>query len=585
MESFKVFKNLSIVLGTLTVLMLLSGVQSVGAEESNSCTPDEAKQMGIARTQLLFPDANITDFDSLRAYMSANPGNSDAARRAYAEGEAACNGLGNPSAGDNNAGSCTAADSDLKEAINDFSAACAEAGLSGDAISCGDAVRDCINAPQLREPRTSTSPTDIANSFNNALTGQQAPAAPRNVTPDLESAQDRFAQCPVYAGEDLENWREAVTDSQTRVDELTQQVNDLQTEVTEIQTEKAAKLKEIKDQMTEIQEKAEDDAEEIRLQLQEFEENLVTQVQKLQDSISQQNQIIQQLGDAKVSAYNAFTEAQSRLNLQCHAAALAKVEQLRQTKQSLINQSMYSAGGFNNLMRSVGLSNLEASEKLGQEYYERCLNDRAYKANLDVAERAYQQAVSTADKAIAAARERINKIEDQINRVQGELKLKGLDNFARRLERLERRLITRMGQLQEDAVLQSQSYDAKIMNKQNALMQAQRQLQEAQNFLQQRQAYYDLKNQMSQGISVTAEQRANLFSKYGAMRTSASQTMERCGNSLGETEARMCRNARIYLGSTNTDLDLPQCGASSTTGGQNQTPIGGSNSTDGENPL
>lgn len=587
MGSFKVLKNLSIVLKTLLLFMLLSGVQSVMAQNNNGCANPQEAGVGAAmmRASVLGKDLNISEPTYVNLISAMNSSNLTTEQkadieRAFNTGVSNCAG-GSPSVSENNSNSCREADKDLNTALNDFIAACSEAGLGGDALSCGETVRSCIDAPGLRESSTPTSPTSITDSFMSGFTGQQAASAPRSVTPDLESAADRFNACPVYAGEDLENWQETIQSSQDRVDELTNKINDMQTEITELQTEKAAKLKEVKDQMTEVQEKAEDDAEEIRLQIQEFDENIATQVQKLQESITQQHQIIQQLGDAKITAYNSLMEAQTRLNLQCHAASLQKVEQVRQTKQALVEQSLYSAGGFNSLLSGVGLSNVEAAERLGQEYYERCLNDRAYKDNMAIAERAYQQAVNNADRGVSNTRKRIQQIEDQIQRVQGELKLKGLDNFARRLERLEKRLMTRMMQLQEDMILQSQSYDAKIANKQNALMQAQRQLQEAQSFLQQRQAYYDLKNQKSQGLNVTAEQRSNLFSKYGAMRTSALQTIESCGNGLGEAEKRLCRNAKKYLGPVNSELDLNECESSSTNpppGDSNETPIGGGGS-------
>lgn len=546
MRRFLLFKTLTAVLGSVLLLSLFSPGEIALGEGSSRCSREDIR--GIAMDYLGL--TTVEQFQALEQSQRA-----EAMERAGAF----CNGTA--SVENNNTESCRDANREMGEAIEEFNMACSVAGL-GDSISCGERVRDCLNAPALQ---SGTSPSlngnDIVGNINSAMQGQTVQQQ-RSVTPSLESARDRFDHCPLYASEDLENWQEAVQGSQDRVNDLQNQISEMQTEMVELQTEKATKLKEIKDNVISTQEQAEDDAEQIRLELQEFDENLVQQVQRLEEAITEQNNRIGALGDTKVSAYNALMEAQTRLNLQCHAAALAKVEQLRQQKQALIGQSLYSAGGFNNLLQSVGLTNAEAAEALATQIYNECIEDRAYTANLAVAERAYRQAVHNSDRAISAANNRIQQIQDQIHRVQGELRLKGLDNFSRRLERLERRMITRIQQLQEDYVIQSQNFDAQLANKQQQIMQAQMQLSQAQDFLNQRQAYYDVKNQSSGGRNISREDVDSLFAKYSGLRVAARAAVDACGNGINP---RVCNSAMDHLSVVSDGIEDSACEATITT--------------------
>jgi hypothetical protein len=575
MKGLRLFKTQTSVLGVFLLLILWAPVSAVRAEDEAkvNCPAADAKQMGVEQVQQAFPGAGINSYDSYLKFLGTlDSTNQSTARAAYNQGVALCKGVDPASVGTNNDKSCQEAGKEFRKALGEFSSSCAKAGLGSDASQCVEKVQECNTASALHYASGTTSTSDPITSFNNAVQGQSMQATTRrSVTPTGESASERFDACPVYAAEDLENWQKTIDDSQKRVDDLNQRISDLEADVTDTQTEMAQKLKEIKDQSIEAQQNAEDEAENIRLELQEFEENLANQVSKLEDAITNQNNIIDKLGSAKVEAYNAFANAQTTLNLQCHASALTKVAQIQQAKQSLISQSRYSAGGFNNLLKSVGLSNEQAAEKLAKKYYDSCLADRAYRENLKIAERGYNLAVTNADKAISSARKTIAKLQEQIARVQGELKMKGLENFARRLDKLNSRLVTKQQQLQEDYVLQGQRYASQIANKQKQLQQAQADLATAKDFLTQRQAYYDLKNQYSGGRNLSQEDVSTLFSNYSNMSEEAWNVNASCSGG-SETSQQICSAAIPFLPSSGeTDSFYRACSGSS--GGVSPTSV------------
>lgn len=451
--------------------------------------------------------------------------------------------------------SCKEASNALNTAVNEMLKACSTANMGSGQNAClqqANKCRSCDPNDDDSLDREECDEDDVGTieayggAINNLLMGGQS----RPVTPNLQKSMKRFRQCPAMASEDYDKMQDDVKKSKEKTQDLTTQLTELQEDLNQLEVDQQKAENIIQEEMDALEEEIEAKIKEIG----EKEKTIRTETEDLAYQIADQINVADEelrsldisLFDAKIAYDSKVADASSK----CHASALEKINQLNTQKQELIHASLYTAGGFNNLMNSTGLSNREKYRRLADSYYRECKNDRAFKENMNLLENTLKSERAKILEKKNAIKKRVAQLKRNLEiakqRLPGELQklFQELEAYKKQAEKKFERLMQRLMQERQKFAKQQNTIAQKIS-------QVQSQLQEEQSYLQQKQAFLSLQHTYSGGVATDKGSASEAVSMANVAITKAEAVIDSCNCP--------CKEDRAGVDSQKVPIDSSAC--------------------------
>lgn len=521
-----------------------------------------AAQIAAAKHGIVL-DAGLIDVTAITTYAAGLDGRVRTdILKAIENSNTECRG-GQPSVDNSNQGRCQTALQPLNTAINDFTQGCSTAGLNGDGTSfaCMSDAEKCL------EPSTYSSfggdeQSDAAmvNDILAPLQGENASQTFRKVAPTASSARARYEHCAPLASQGLKEWRDDVEKSQKSVEKLQDDLVKLQAELSQLQTTKEVDLQAIQDEAQNLAEETTSKMEALRENLEAKDLEIVEKILAKEAELIKIEQGLFQLSIQKSQAYAEMKKQITDLRLKCQQESLASVAQLRENRITLIQQSQYSAGGFNSLLSGVGLNNVEKGDIMADWFFARCIGDRGFVEQKALADQSYNIAIAAIDQSERDARRMMAFIRQEISRIQIDERNLILTNIKNQITRLERSYSINIDRLERKYQNTSKRFDDQIAEKQNQIALATRRLAERSNFFEQKANYLSAKERFSNnGVDLSPEDVTKVFSGYTKLKNEAHNLVHAC-DCCNNPQQPGCSPALYVLGGAGADLySQPLC--------------------------
>lgn len=242
---------------------------------------------------------------------------------------------------------------------------------------------------------------------------------------------ESFKSCEPPSAEEMTSAREAFKDYRRERSKLEKEARDAQLDITKVAQSQTEAKNKLDDQAEAMQLRMEEKQRALKAAARERENKIKEVILKIEADVKGLEINMERLNLQRVEADITLAEALTQLDNQCHATALAKVEEHRKQILKQIETSNYTPGGQGNLFSGVGKSMKQKFKKLASEYFKECQNSELTK-NLKQAARNRK---SLAD---SRAQAEIRGMQDAIKRLQAQAKeLQTTERQAALQEQLE----------------------------------------------------------------------------------------------------------------------------------------------------
>jgi predicted nucleic acid-binding Zn-ribbon protein len=455
--------------------------------------------------------------------------------------------------------SCKDSSKEFSNLVSEMVKSCSKANMgSGQAACLAQAVKCRSCDPNSEEDPGSDSDRKECESddvgtveayggaINNILMGGRTTP----VTPDMQKSMKRFRQCPALAAEGYKDMKKDAEDSKDKVEDLTKQIAELKETINDLANKKQTAEAEVQEKLDGLEREIKDKTKEVGDREKEIKGKSQELAVQIADQINVAEEELQNLDitlfDAKIEYDKKVAEASS----QCHSAALEKMNRLNAEKQQLIQASLYSAGGFNQLMNSTGLSSREKYRSLTDKFYRECKNDRAFKENMGLLKKTLDSERGKIIQRKNAIKTRVAQLKRNLDMAQKQLPQE-LQSLFQELQNFKEEVEKRYTNVQQELVRLKEKFakDEALLNEKMA--QLQRQMQEEQSRLQQKQAYLALQHQYSGGRGSDEGAAADAVGAANNVITQATRVIESCGcnENPGQAECKnACESIKSYYG-------------------------------------
>lgn len=291
--------------------------------------------------------------------------------------------LGKADNNDKEEASCKENIKEMDKDISEMIKLCGEANMGSSTAKCLDQARQCQSCDPNDPDDDDCDEDDVgtveayAGGIQQILNGGRT----RQVTPNMATSMKKFSSCPALAGEDLDELQKEAEEMEKDRDDLTKQLHEMQEKANNLVDEQQDAETAVQAEIDQLDKDIKDEMQKIADDERSIDQGTKELFFEIENGIANAEREIRGLEIAKHDANIAFDEKMAEASARCHEAALEKLKRLNTEKQQLIQASLYSAGGFNDLMKSAGLSNKERMKKKVDDYYRECKLDRSFKDN------------------------------------------------------------------------------------------------------------------------------------------------------------------------------------------------------------
>jgi len=455
----------------------------------------------------------------------------------------------------------------FETAKKDFIRACADAkvkpgGRAGD-IACAESMRRCTScgggedSESLRSDVTcesaevasdsGSSSADIVGSIQKSIAGAGSSSTEIvDMTPNVSEERARYANCPALAGAELKQWQDEYKESKKTVEDLQTKITKLQQELSDMQGKAEEENTKLQEQADDVQTKAKEDAQKAQENLEDKQREMAEQVTKLNDEITKENSALRQMDIGRTQAQTAFADTVSRLDLQCHASALQRLEAERQKKLQQMEKSEYSAGDMNSLFSGVGLSSRQKGQQIANDYFEFCKRDRAYTMALKSAQAAFNLSLEQAAEGRRNIQSRIQALNDRIDMIQKTDAYRNMQRTYDHLVKIQENMNKALDKLTRQKNQIQQQYTRNYQLKNKELQQQQAKLAEEENYLKKKKEFLAMKTKASKGIATTEDKVSDAMGKYSDLNFQANAVKNDC-SCISNPQAGSCTAVLTFL--------------------------------------
>ncbi|NJM10164.1 MAG: hypothetical protein HC883_04645 [Bdellovibrionaceae bacterium] len=313
---------------------------------------------------------------------------------------------------------CRDTEKEYTSARDTFSAACGSLGIpSGGkegAIACSHQQDRCKCLDKnFEDDSGDLNCEEVRSSGSNTRSSQ----ANNTGLIDLKAAEKQLKYCPQKSPDDTERYEKQLEKAQERVKELKKKLPEILTKGNEAQDLAAEKQNEAQRKAVEAQREFANELKEIKRKKEGDEQQAVAEMAQIRENMDKVDAQIRQLELSKIDAEVKLSEAKTQIELNCHATASAQVSRLQAERMTMIRAKKYNTGGFNAMMKSVGVSDRDAWERRAEVYYKRCLKSRPTRDSKQAAQNVYESTVRQIDSQVSAERKSRSRMEESLKQI------------------------------------------------------------------------------------------------------------------------------------------------------------------------
>lgn len=314
---------------------------------------------------------------------------------------------------------CKSATPDYKKAKEEFVKACGPAGfpMAGSSTSwpgCSMKVeqcRKCGSGNHARSDSTDNVPCDGATTTDSGGTSSSSDGTPMINTDRME----RQAQyCPAAVAKNQKDLNKKYDDARKDLKDSEKKLPEQMKKYTDAKNKAEDDVAQARDKLTKAQDELDQGLAEAKKKLSEANQQLAAEIMQLEQQIAQVADQQRKVGLKKVEAEMQYNEAIQQIEINCHKSASQTVSKMQMERMS----RPLNRGGFQSMLKQVGLSDRESWQRLAAKYYRYCMADEPTRASKRSAKRTY-------DVVLQQANSEIDKLEQDRQRlIASEQKLK-----------------------------------------------------------------------------------------------------------------------------------------------------------------
>ncbi len=479
---------------------------------------------------------------------------------------------------------CAQARSDYTKAVSDFGVACSKAQLSmsgpSGSIQCSQAILECEGC----DDGSSTSgkvdcsavddaedAADDSTTTTDAITGQTSKVV--QIEANKAQLTAEFTKCPALAGQDLKSKISEMQDQETKVQALQDKVEAAQQALSDMDAKFQADNDKNQNDQAQAGLTATSKLQDISTNLTKEQQQVASQILALQTDAQEAENSgdpskpgISEINVAEASAAEKLNEYYTQALITCHNQSLAQVDQLRQQKLSEMSSSTYSAGGLNNLLKSVGLDSRTQAQMLTLQKDQYCQQDANFINGWRVAQQQEKITIQGLEAQKSALQKRINSDNTQIATLNSTTLKQDNSQASQQIQQVEAAYQAEMKNLQNQQKLAQTQYIQNRQLKAQELARLQQQLAEQQDYYQQKQDYVATANKFANGKQTDATAVTDAMEKFGDTKSKLLQVVQLCCQGPSPSADCPGLNASVCTLNGDTQSTCTPPGASPLTG-------------------
>ena len=461
---------------------------------------------------------------------------------------------------------CQADYKDFREKLNEFGSACGQAGMQGGGLSCGQRMVRCQmcsalakgekqpdycvglgKEEEIRDKQTDTDEgVDSFEKFKvedivKMLRGKPTRTS-RNGKSEIKRKDPtrQFANCPAYAAGQIEDLEKKAESYREKVYDYENDRLEEEEKLKKAEIDVQAKQAEAREQEQKIQ-------QDFQKAVKELTRTNEEKVERFQEALATLGAQLSELTTKRTEAQNAYSDAISRLDLNCHQASLQRINEERKTRMEKINARSYRTSSLNRLFAATGITSRKKSQKRAKRYFNECRRDRSYKEGKRIAKRSLDQTLQ----ALTAQQQSLMQQQQLLMQRMGKV----TPEYQQDLQELQRDAQLRMAEVQrlqqqaiQEALNRQALHRARIQQINARLALEQSDLDHYQNALARA-------NQYSQAGAKDSKDYSDVISKSSNAKTAAEAVISSCncvdtcapkishGLTIGDKPVRNSRSA------------------------------------------
>jgi hypothetical protein len=243
-------------------------------------------------------------------------------------------------------------------------------------------------------------------------------ASDEEKTPDggvnIGNLAQRAVNCPALGATNKKDYDKRYNDARKDIKDAEKRANDAQKKATEAMNKGEDEKAAANDKMVKAQQDLDQKLAEAEERYTQGKKEVAAQIVQLQQQIAQADDAIRQLMLQKTDAETEYNNAITKIEMNCYEHASNVVAQMQQARLS----RPFNRGGFQNMLKQVGLSDRQAWQREANKYYRYCLAGSPPKASKKSAKGAYDSALRKANGLIASKNEEKNRLAAQQLKLQ-----------------------------------------------------------------------------------------------------------------------------------------------------------------------
>lgn len=301
----------------------------------------------------------------------------------------------------NDMAECSNANVEFKKAKEEFIKSCGPGGfqMSGsndEWPGCAKTIeqcRKCASGSHAKNDTTDNVPCDPDTAGDGS---SSYPDGSPRINTDRMQRQARY--CPASVAKNQKDLNKKYDDARKEVKDLEKKLPEQMKRYTDAKNKAEDEAAQARDKVQKAQDELDQGLADAKKKLSEANQQLAAEIMQLEQQIAQVADQQRKVSLKKVEAEMQYNEAIQQIEINCHKSASQTVSKMQMERLS----RPFNRGGFQSMLKQVGLSDRESWQRMAAKYFRYCMADEATKASKRSAKRTYdvvlQQANSEVDK-------------------------------------------------------------------------------------------------------------------------------------------------------------------------------------------
>lgn len=324
---------------------------------------------------------------------------------------------------------------------------------------------DCGTTPETEVDSDDKSATNAAVSALAGFSrGSAGSASLKRLKDDFEAQRSELLACLPGSGDDADDFKKDLRDSREKVDDFEEKLRKKQEELEKLDRDQIDLQNSLTDKADDVNSKLTSVLEEIDSVKDKQEGESTSAVVQAQHDLDKIGAEIKRLMRSRDDAYNAYADKVSELDSQCHASALAQVQNYQKEVFAQISRSEFSSGDFNGVLTRAGTTMKQKFQEMALKQFQACKQDPSYSMAVKSRTRARDAAIDKTKYEIQNLMKNQADIISQVNQIKTTGQAKNLAALQKKISSLGTQAQKQFDKINREAQAASQKKSRESMS-------------------------------------------------------------------------------------------------------------------------